>query len=254
MTRWKTLFHDPRRLVIEDRLKGVERVVPVMSPKGGVGKTVVSVLIALALVDEGLKVGVLDLDVTNPSIHLALGVDTQLRPSEERGVIPPDVRGVKVMTVAYYSSGNPLPLRGAELVDVVREVLAITVWGVLDYLIVDTPPGMSDVFMEVLNNVRRAEPLVVTTPSVLSLNPVKSLLKILGEVGIPILGVVENMSDRSSEHVVSLCREHGVRYLGNIPLDPLLNVSLGDVYKIRETQAYGRVKELLRTQRLPHYA
>ncbi|MEM3948575.1 MAG: P-loop NTPase, partial [Zestosphaera sp.] len=113
MTRWRALFHDPRRLVIEDRLKGVERVVPVMSPKGGVGKTVVSVLIALALVDEGLKVGVLDLDVTNPSIHLALGVDTQLRPSEERGVIPPDVKGVKVMTVAYYSSGNPLTLRGA---------------------------------------------------------------------------------------------------------------------------------------------
>ncbi len=250
MTQWKTLSRDPRRLVIEERLKSVRRVVPVMSPKGGVGKTVMSALTALTLAEKGLRIGILDLDVTNPSIHLALGVDSRLKPSEERGVIPPEVWGVRVMSVAYYSEGNPLPLRGFELVDVVREVLAITVWGALDYLIVDTPPGMSDVFMEVLNNVRRVEPLVVTTPSPLSLKPVKSLLKILREVGVPVLGLVENMSDRPSEHVLSLCREYGVRYLGNVPNDPFLNASVGDVDTMRRTQAFRRVEELLRAQEL----
>lgn len=244
------LSRDPRRLVIEERLKDVGRVMPVMSPKGGVGKTVMSALMALALAEEGFKVGILDLDITNPSIHLALGVDSRLKPSEERGVIPPEAWGVRVMSIAYYSEGNPLPLRGFELVDVVREVLTITVWGALDYLIIDTPPGISDVLMEVLNNVRRVEPLVITTPSPLSLNPVKSLLKVLREVGVPVLGLVENMSDWPSEHVLGMCREHGVRYLGNVPNDPLMNAGVGNVDIMRRTRAFRIVKGLLHTQGL----
>lgn len=237
---------DPRKLLIKRRLENVSNVIPVMSPKGGVGKTVISVLIALAIADNNYSVGVLDLDLTNPSIHLVLNLSLNERPSEDKGVIPPKAHGVKVMSVAYYTEGKPLPLRGSEVTEVVREILAITIWGNLDYLIIDTPPGMSDVHMEIINNIENVKPVVVTTPHPLSIGPVRSLLKILGEAGIPVVGLIENMSENPTDLVTGLCREFRVKYLGNIPLDSLLALSIGNAPIMKRTKAYSKVVEIIR--------
>ncbi|MEM0025011.1 MAG: Mrp/NBP35 family ATP-binding protein [Zestosphaera sp.] len=246
MNALRHLIDDPRKILVEERLKNVSNVVPVMSPKGGVGKTVISALIALAMAESNYSVGLLDLDVTNPSIHVVLNLGLDEKPLENKGVIPPETQGVRVMSVAYYTEGRPLPLRGSEVTEVVREVLAITIWGNLDYLIIDTPPGMSDVHMEIINNIRKAKPLVVTTPHVLSVSPVKSLLKMLKEVGSPIIGLVENMSENPTDLVMSLCREFRVKYLGNVPLDSLLAFSVGNASIIKKTKAYSKVAEIIK--------
>lgn len=240
------LIDDPRKLLVEERLKNVSNVIPVMSPKGGVGKTVISALIALAMTENNYSVGLLDLDVTNPSIHVVLNLGLDKKPLESKGVVPPETHGVRVMSVAYYTEGKPLPLRGSEVTDVVREILAITIWGNLDYLIIDTPPGMGDVHMEIINNIRRAKPLVVTTSHVLSVSPVKSLLKMLKEARIPVVGLVENMSEGPTDLVTGLCREFRVRYLGNVPLDSLLTFSIGNASIIKKTKAYSKVTEILK--------
>ncbi|MEO3993639.1 MAG: ATP-binding protein [Desulfurococcaceae archaeon TW002] len=237
---------DPRRLLIEERLANVANVIPVMSPKGGVGKTVLSALIALAIAENNSSVGVLDLDVTNPSIHVALNLVLDEKPLEDKGIIPPEVHGVKVMSIAYYTKGKPLPLRGSEITEVVREILAITIWGNLDYLVIDTPPGMSDVHLEIINNVGKAKPLIITTPHILSINPVKSLLTILKEAEIAVIGLIENMSENPTDLVINLCREFKIRYLGNVPPDSLLPLGVGNALIIKKTRAYSKVTEIIR--------
>jgi ATP-binding protein involved in chromosome partitioning len=237
---------DPRKLLIERRLANVNNVIPVMSPKGGVGKTLISTLMALAIAENNSSVGILDLDVTNPSIHVILNLDPGVKPSEDKGVIPPKVHGIKAMSIAYYTEGKPLPLRGSEITKVVREILAITIWGSLDYLIIDTPPGMSDVHLEILSNVGKARPLLVTTPHILSVYSVRSLLTILKEVGTPIVGLVENMSENPTDVVIDLCREFKIRYLGNVPLESLLALSVGNMTLMKKTRAYSRVAEIIK--------
>lgn len=243
---------DPRKFLVEERLKNVSNVIPVMSPKGGVGKTVISALMALAIAENNYSVGVLDLDITNPSIHMVLNLNLDEKPLESKGVMPPEIHGIRVMSIAYYTGGRPLPLRGSEVTEAVREILAITVWGSLDYLIIDTPPGMSDVHMEIINYVRRAKPLVVTTPHMLSVNSVKYLLEMLREVEIPIVGLIENMSENPTDLVMSLCREFRVRYLGNIPLDSLLALGIGNTSIVKKTRAYSRVAEIAMHLRPDH--
>ncbi len=237
---------DPRRLLIKERLANITNVIPVMSPKGGVGKTVLSTLIALAIAENNSSVGVLDLDITNPSIHVALNLTLNEKPLEDKGVIPPEVHGIKVMSIAYYTKGKPLPLRGSEITEVVREILAVTIWGNLDYLIIDTPPGMSDVHLEIINNFGKAKPLIITTPHILSINPVKSLLTILKETETPVIGLIENMSENPTDLVINLCREFKIRYLGNVPLDSLLSLGVGNTLIIKKTRAYSRVTEITR--------
>ncbi len=237
---------DLRKLLIERRLADVNNVIPVMSPKGGVGKTLISTLMALAIAENNFSVGILDLDVTNPSVHVILNLNPSVKPSEDKGVIPPKVHGIKAMSIAYYTKGKPLPLRGSEITEVVREILAITIWGNLDYLIIDTPPGMSDVHLEIISNVGKARPLIVTTPHVLSIYSVRALLTILKETGIPIIGLVENMSENPTNMVIDLCREFKIKYLGNVPLDSLIALSVDNTTLMRKTRAYSKVAEIIK--------
>ncbi len=236
--------NDPRLYAIPERLKNVDYVIPVLSPKGGVGKTVVSAALALALSELGFKVGVLDLDLTNPSQHILFNVDLHKIPEEDKGVKPPQYFGVKLMSVAFYSRGNPLPLRGWEATNVIREVLAITVWGTLNYLIIDTPPGLTDPILEVLTLVKGLKPLVVTTSSQLSINALKTILTILKELNIETLGVIENMSVEPSEAVRNICRMFEVRYLSNIPYEQGLDKSLS-VPEFRRTKFYSIIRNLI---------
>ena len=239
------LHDDPRKLLVEERLARVANVIPVMSPKGGVGKTVISTLLALAMSENDFSVGLLDLDFTNPSIHIVLNLSLNEKPLEDKGIIPPEIHKIKVMSIAYYTKGRPLPLRGSEITEALREILAITIWDDLDYLIIDTPPGMSDVHLEIINNVMKPKPLIVTTPHTLSVNSVKFLLTILKEAKTRVLGLVENMSEKPTDTVINLCREFSIKYLGNVPLDPLLSLSIGNVSITKKTRAYSNITKII---------
>jgi len=233
---------DPRLAVIERRLAHIARVVPVMSSKGGVGKTLMSCMLALALSERGAKVGLLDLDVTNPTAHVVLGADLTEFPEEDRGVVPPFVGGVKFMSVAYYSGENPLPLRGWEVDNVVREVLAVTIWGDLDFLVIDTPPGMSDEVLDVLSYFPKHEPLVVATPSPLTVASVRRLLKLLTEiVKDELIGLVENMARDGSSIIADLARDFRVRFLGKVRFDDSVDGAVGDINALRKSRMYEDV-------------
>ncbi len=234
---------DPRLAVIERRLAGVARVVPVMSSKGGVGKTLLSCMLALALSDRGARVGLLDLDVTNPTAHVVLGADLSMFPEEDRGVVPPLVGGVKFMSVAYYSGENPLPLRGWEIDNVVREVLAVTIWGDLDFLVIDTPPGIGDEVLDVLSYFPKHEPLVVATPSPLTVASVRRLLKLLTEVvkgGL--IRLVENMARDDSRAIADLAGEFHVKFLGKVRFDEDVDRAVGSVDALRKSRMYEDVR------------
>lgn len=239
---------DPRLAVIEERFSRVRRVIAVASSKGGVGKTLISVTLALAAAEKGLRPGLLDIDLTNPTAHIVLGVDTEaVKPEEEKGVVPPEVHGVRFMTVAFYSGENPLPLRGSEIDDAFKEILAITRWGELDVLFVDTPPGISNEILDLLSYIPRVETLVVATPSPLAIRSTARLVKMLRDANERIVGAVVNMVGGAGAllDTEELLRSLGVEILGEIPMDPEVDRALGDPHRLLATKFGRAVAEVL---------
>ena len=127
-----------RTSVIERRLKNINRIIAVASGKGGVGKSLVASTLALNLAKKGHKVGLLDLDLYGPSSHIILGVK-DVFPKEEKGNIPPKIHGINFMSIIYFTEDKPSPFRGIDISNIIIELLAITQWGKLDYLIIDMP-------------------------------------------------------------------------------------------------------------------
>ena len=169
---------DPRLEVIGRRLAGVREVVAVSSGKGGVGKSMIATVLALALRRRGLRVGLLDLDFTSPSTHIILGVEG-LQPEEEKGIIPPMAHGLRYMSIVYYAIDRPAPLRGADISNAIIELMAITRWGELDCLVIDMPPGISDATLDTIRLIRGIRFMLVTTPSRVAFETVRKLLALL---------------------------------------------------------------------------
>ena len=236
------MIEDPRLLIINMKYSKIKHIVPVMSPKGGVGKTLIATLLSLYLSLKGYRVGLLDLDITNPNAHLVLGTElSKVKPTEDRGVVPPHIFGIKFMTIAFYSMDKPLPLRGSDIDSAVKELLAIINWGPLDLLFIDTPPGLSDVFMDVVTYIPKVKVLIVTTPSKLALKAIENLVKILNEVQVPIVGLIGNMS--IDEEIRKFCKNFKINYLGSIPFDPNIDRCLGN----RELLLHSRVGRAIAT-------
>ena len=235
---------DPREIAINARLEGVKRIIPVVSGKGGVGKSLVSTTLALALAEKGHKVGLLDLDFHGASDHVILGFEPKEFPEEDRGVVPPTVHGIKFMSIAYYTENRPTPLRGKEISDALIELLTITRWDELDYLVIDMPPGLGDQLLDVLRFLKRGEFLVVATPSKLSLNVVEKLIQLLLEEKHKVLGLVENMKLDDEEDVKKLAERYGVPYLTGIPFYPDLDAKIGNVEELMKTEFAEKIREL----------
>lgn len=233
---------DPRVKAIEGRLEKVKRIIPVVSGKGGVGKSLVSTVLALSLAERGYKVGLLDLDFHGASDHVILGFEPKEFPEEDRGVVPPAVHGIKFMSIVYYSEDKPTPLRGMEISDALIELLAITRWGELDFLIIDMPPGMADQFLDVVRFLKKGEFLVVATPSKLAVNVVKKLLEFLREQNLNVLGIVENMMlpSHPDSIIKDIAKEFGISYLAGIPLYENLESKVGKVDELLESE-FGRI-------------
>lgn len=234
---------DPRIGIIEERLKGVSRIVAVSSGKGGVGKSLIASTLALTLARRNYKVGLFDLDFTSPSTHVILGVEG-LQPKEEKGIIPPQVHGLKYMSIVYYSGEYASPLRGVDVSNALIELLAITRWDELDFLIVDMPPGISDATLDVIRLVKRIGFVVITTPSRLAFETVRKLIDLLSELGIPIMGVVENMKMKESRFIQQQIEGRGIKFWGDIPFDAELEEAIGDVNKLLATQFSKKLGEI----------
>ena len=236
---------EPRTSVIEKRLKNIKRIIAVASGKGGVGKSLVASSLALHLAHHGYTVGLLDLDLYGPSSHIILGVTDEF-PTEEKGLIPPTVHGISFMSIVYFTQEKPSPFRGVDISNIILELLAITQWGSLDFLIIDMPPGIGDETLDVIRYMKTSEFLVVTTPSKVAMGAVSKLLKILIELQKPVLGVIENMTMTDSSFIEEEVKKLRVRYLGKIHFDETLEEAIGNADRLAETQAMKNLTVILR--------
>lgn len=236
---------EPRTSVIEKRLKHIKRIIAVASGKGGVGKSLIASNLALSLADKGFQVGLLDLDLYGPSSHIILGVTNQF-PTEEKGIIPPKVQGISFMSIVFFTEEKPSPFRGVDISNIILELLAITQWGSLDFLIIDMPPGIGDETLDVIRYMKNSEFLVVTTPSKVAMGAVGKLLKILIELQKPLLGVIENMTMTDSGFIEEEVKKLHVRYLGKIPFDEHLEEAIGDPNRLKKTETMTNLRAIIK--------
>ncbi len=216
-----------------DVLSQVKNVIAVASGKGGVGKSTTAANLALALAREGAKVGVLDADIYGPSQGIMFGVAPGTRPGVkgQKYFVPVEAMGVKVMSMAFLTDDEtPMVWRGPMASGALLQMLTQTVWGELDYLVVDMPPGTGDIQLTLSQKAAVAGAVVVTTPQDIALLDAKKGIEMFRKVNIPVLGVVENMA----MHVCSNCGhiEHifgeggGTRLADNYEVDLLASLPL----------------------------
>ncbi|MBS1154886.1 MAG: ATP-binding protein [Proteobacteria bacterium] len=219
-------------------LPGVKNIIAVASGKGGVGKSTTAANLALALAAEGAQVGLLDADIYGPSQPLIMGVAGQQPETDGQHILPLQNYGVKVMSIgSMIDPEQPMVWRGPMVTQALTQLLNDTAWGEIDYLVIDLPPGTGDIQLTLSQKVPVTGAIIVTTPQDIALLDARKGLKMFEKVGVPILGIVENMS----MHVCSNCghvepifgeggaakmsAEYGVDLLGQLPLD--LSIRLG---------------------------
>jgi len=234
---------DPRTTVINERMKEVARIIAVSSGKGGVGKSLMASTLALTLAKKGCKVGLFDLDFTSPSTHVILGI-RDAEPKEDRGLVPAKVYGIKYMSIIHYSGDRVTPLRGADFSNALIELLAITKWGKLDFLVIDMPPGIGDATLDLIRLIKNTEFIIVTTPSQLAFETVRKLASLLKELKIQIVGIVENMKMTPNKSVQQQTQKLGLDFLGTIPYDPEVEEAIGDADKLIETAFAKEVQQI----------
>src|SRR5450432_1604596 len=175
-------------------IAGVKNLIAVGSGKGGVGKTTVSVNLAVGLAALGYKVGLMDADVYGPNVPLMMGINQTPMALGER-IQPLQQYGVKLMSMGFLSPGDkPLVWRGPMLHSVIQQFLRNVEWGELDYLVIDLPPGTGDVALSLIQTAPLSGAVVVTTPSDVSLEDARKAVNMFAQVRVPILGMIENMS------------------------------------------------------------
>jgi ATP-binding protein involved in chromosome partitioning len=226
----KVLAHAVQRGV--QLLPGVKNIVAVASGKGGVGKSTTAVNLALALAAEGASVGILDADIYGPSVPMMMGIDGRPESVDGTNMEPLENYGVQVMSIGFLVAQDEAMIwRGPMATQALEQLLRQTNWKDLDYLIVDMPPGTGDIQLTLSQRVPMTGAVVVTTPQDIALLDAKKGIKMFEKVGVPILGIVENMA----VHVCSNCghvehifgadggkkmaADYGMDYLGALPLN-----------------------------------
>lgn len=225
---------DPRLAVIERRLAPIGRILATSGGKGGIGKSLVAAALALDLAARGLRVGLLDLDFTGPCAHIVLGAKTEL-PDEDFGILAPVRQGIHFMSIAHFTGARPAPLRGTDASNALIELLAITRWDELDFLVIDMPPGLGDIKLDMARLLPRAEYLFIATGSRLVIETVERTLGLLSQLELRIAGIIENMNRQPSTAVAELAAAHAITHLGTLPFDPTVEDAFGDAEKMRET-------------------
>ncbi|MDR3323151.1 MAG: iron-sulfur cluster carrier protein ApbC [Zoogloeaceae bacterium] len=214
------------------RLPEVRNILVVASGKGGVGKSTTAVNLALALAAEGARVGILDADIYGPSLPQLLNLSGQLPQVEGKGMKPLEAYGLQAMSIGFIvASDTPMIWRGPLVARALDQLFGDTHWQALDYLVVDMPPGTGDAQLTLSQKVPVTGAVIVTTPQDIALIDARKGFKMFEQVGVPILGVIENMSMHICSNcghaepifgtggAAKMCADYGTEYLGSLPLD-----------------------------------
>lgn len=217
----------------EDLIPGVKQVIAIASGKGGVGKSTITVNLAVALAQSGAKVGLMDADVYGPSIPLMMGCQGQQPYTEDQKIVPIRSHGVDLMSIGFLlEEGQAVLWRGPMVAGTVKQLLADVAWGELDYLLVDLPPGTGDAPMSLAQLVPLTGVVLVTTPHSVASNIASKAAALFKRLNAPLLGVIENMalytcpncgevsrifSGTTGEDLANSLR---IPFLGSVPLDP----------------------------------
>jgi ATP-binding protein involved in chromosome partitioning len=229
---WGAMVRRSQPRGAEQLVPGVKTIIAVASGKGGVGKSTVSVNLAVALAQAGASVGLLDADITGPNIPLMMGLEGQPKASANNKITPLERYGVKAISIQFFvPEGQPIVWRGPLVGGAIQQFLRDVDWGELDYLVIDLPPGTSDAQLTLAQAVPISGAVLVTTPQEVSLADVGKALAMFQRMSVPVLGLVENMTAFVCPH----CNEvtelfgrgggerfaaaHDLEYLGGIPLD-----------------------------------
>jgi len=213
-------------------LEGIKNVIAVASGKGGVGKSTTAVNLALALQQEGARVGVLDADIYGPSVPRMLGINGKPESTDGKSLEPMGGHGLQAMSIGFMiDEETPMIWRGPMVTQALEQLLRDTRWKSLDYLVIDLPPGTGDVQLTLAQKVPVSGAVIVTTPQDIALLDARKGLKMFEKVEVPVLGVVENMSIHicsecgHAEHIFGsgggekMCDQYNVDFLGSLPLD-----------------------------------
>ena len=217
-------------------IPGVKYVIAISSGKGGVGKSTVAVNLAVALSVNGAKVGLLDADIYGPNIPMMMGVEKA--PEQQEGKITPaESHGVKLISMGFFvPEDTAVVWRGPMVHTAIQQLFRDVLWGELDYLLIDLPPGTGDAQLTLTQLVSLAGAVTVTTPQEVALHDVRKGMMMFQKVNVPLLGIIENMSF----YVCGHCGERteifshgggeraaeklGIPFLGRIPIDPAIRV------------------------------
>jgi len=229
---WSATVRRASPRTAEQLVPGVKNVIAVASGKGGVGKSTVSVNLAVALAKSGASVGLLDADITGPNIPMMMGIEGQPTASASNKIIPLERHGVKAISIQFFvPEGQPIVWRGPLIGGAISQFLRDVEWGELDYLVVDLPPGTSDAQLTLAQAVPISGTVLVTTPQEVALSDVAKALSMLRRLNVPIIGLVENMSAFVCPHCGEateifghgggerFAEQHGIDFLGKVPLD-----------------------------------
>ncbi len=213
-------------------LPNIKNIIAVASGKGGVGKSTTAVNLALALSAEGAAVGILDADIYGPSQPQMLGINARPESSDGKSMEPLEAHGIQAMSIGFLVDvDTPMVWRGPMVTGALEQLLRDTRWKDLDYLVIDLPPGTGDIQLTLSQKVPVTGAVIVTTPQDIALLDARKGLKMFEKVGIPILGIVENMSTHicsncgHEEHIfgaggaAAMCKDYNVDLLGSLPLD-----------------------------------
>ena len=220
------------KLRIPETLRKVKNLIGIFSAKGGVGKSAISLQVALALRDKGYKVGLVDADIYGPSQPVMLNAHPgELKLTNEKIIEPLEKEGIKFISMGLISDEKmPVIWRGPMVSGAVMQLLAQTDWGEIDYLIIDTPPGTGDVQLTLLQRIPLTSSIVVTTPQDVSVSDCKKGIEMIKKLELPISGLIENMSwfqpnvDEKKYYLFGkdggkhLAEEYSLELLGQLPL------------------------------------
>ncbi|MEJ2706706.1 MAG: Mrp/NBP35 family ATP-binding protein [Anaerolineales bacterium] len=234
----------------------IRNAIAVASGKGGVGKSTVAVNIAVALAQQGARVGLLDADIYGPNVPTMMGVERLPAPQNQK-LIPAEAYGVKMMSIGFLVKPNqPLIWRGPMLHSAIRQFLTDVNWGELDYLIVDLPPGTGDAALSLAQSLPLSGSVIVTLPQQVSLDDARRGLEMFRQLDVDIFGIVENMSylelpngERmdvfGSGGGERLAKESGVPFIGAIPMDPAVRAGGDEGKPVVVTQPDSAVAKAL---------
>jgi ATP-binding protein involved in chromosome partitioning len=213
-------------------IPGVKNIIAVASGKGGVGKSATAVNLALALASEGASVGILDADIYGPSQPQMLGITGRPESLDGKNLEPMMAHGIQAMSIGLLiDADSPMVWRGPMVTQALQQLLNETRWHDVDYLIIDMPPGTGDIQLTLAQKVPVTGAVIVTTPQDIALLDARKGLKMFEKVGIPIIGIVENMSTHicsscgHEEHIFGagggdkMCKDYSTELLGSLPLD-----------------------------------